>query len=74
MSRDHEIDFAAERYSLTPAEARLAFSIASGETLQVIAGRHGVSLHTVRNQLKSVFSKTGVTRQVELVLLINKIR
>jgi DNA-binding CsgD family transcriptional regulator len=56
-------------YRLTAAEARLAVALAGGETLEQIAAAHGVSLTTLRSQLRSVFSKTGTSRQAELVRL-----
>ena len=54
-------------FQLTPAEARLASRLASGETLEVAADGLGVARDTTRNQLKSIFAKTGVNRQAELV-------
>lgn len=63
-----------EAYRLTRAEARLAGEIASGESVENIATKFGVSRETIRNQLKSVFSKTGTSRQIELVLLLNQFR
>jgi DNA-binding CsgD family transcriptional regulator len=59
-----------ELFGLTPAEAALAAALAEGLTLQDYAERHGVSVGTLRVQLKSVFSKTGATRQPELVRLL----
>jgi len=54
---------------LTPAEARLTAAIARGETLQQFADQAGVSLNTARTLLQRIFSKTGVSRQAELVRL-----
>jgi DNA-binding CsgD family transcriptional regulator len=54
-------------YDLTPAEARIARGIASGKTVNDLASEAGLAAGTVRQQLKSVFSKTGVSRQAELV-------
>ncbi len=54
---------------LTPAEARLTAVIAGGGTIQQFADEAGVSLNTARTLLKRVFSKTGVSRQAELVRL-----
>lgn len=53
-------------YDLTPAEARVAVGIAAGLSPEEIGQRHGTALTTVRWQLKSVFAKTGVSRQAEL--------
>lgn len=63
-----------EAYRLTRAEAKLAGEIASGESIENIATKFGLSRDTVRNQLKSVFSKTGISRQIDLVLLLNQFR
>lgn len=54
-------------FDLTPAEARIARGIAAGKTVDELAQEAGLAAATVRNQLKSVFSKTGVTRQADLV-------
>ena len=59
-----------ELFGLTPAEGALAAALGEGLTLQNYAERHGVSVGTVRNQLKSIFAKTGATRQPELVRLL----
>ena len=57
-------------YGLTRAEARLAQELAMGKTLDEISGIYQVSKHTLRTQLKSIFSKTGLKRQSDLVRLI----
>lgn len=54
---------------VTPAEARLVAALAQGRTLEAHAAQRGVSLGTVRNQLKQVLAKTGTKRQAELVRL-----
>src|SRR3954470_3143314 len=56
-----------EVFGLTKAEARLAVRLACGETVEDIAEEHDVSISTARVQLKSVFAKTGTSRQAELV-------
>ncbi len=53
--------------NLTQSEAIIALSLADGQTLEEIAARRDVSIHTVRNQVKSALSKTGCRRQAELV-------
>ena len=57
-------------YGLTPAEARVASLLAEGITLGKIAEELHLSRHTVRNELKTVFQKTGVNRQSELIRLL----
>ncbi len=59
-----------ETYGLTPAEVRVAQNLVSGSALTDIADTLGVTHNTVRNQLKSIFSKTDTKRQTELVGLI----
>jgi DNA-binding CsgD family transcriptional regulator len=57
-------------YGLTPAECRVALLVGDGHAPRLIAGMVGVSVNTVRSQIKSVFSKTGVKRQGELIRLL----
>jgi DNA-binding CsgD family transcriptional regulator/PAS domain-containing protein len=59
-------------FGLSPAEARLAAQIAGGRTLPDIAQTEGMSRETLRSRLKSIFDKTGTSRQAELVLLLSK--
>jgi DNA-binding CsgD family transcriptional regulator len=60
-------------FDLTPAEARVARLIAGGETVNKIAAESKLSEGTIRNQLKSVFAKTGVSRQGDLISLLTNI-
>lgn len=57
-------------FDLTPAEARIASLLTDGKSVAAISKIQDVSLNTVRTQLKSVFVKTGVDRQVDLVRLL----
>lgn len=57
-------------FDLTPAEARVARGIGKAETIDALAEATGVNRETVRSQLKAVLSKTGVSRQQELVSLL----
>jgi DNA-binding CsgD family transcriptional regulator len=50
--------------------ARVAAGIAGGQTPTEIALDAGVSVHTVKTQLKAVFEKAEVSRQAELVALL----
>ena len=59
-----------ERYGLTAAELALALEIAKGDGRRAAAERRGVSVATARSQLSSIFDKTGVRRQAELVRLL----
>jgi DNA-binding CsgD family transcriptional regulator len=57
-------------FDLTPAEARVAVAIASGKTQEQVAASAGLSVNTVKTQLRAVFSKTGVSKQAHLVALL----
>lgn len=59
-----------QRYGLTPAEARLAWEIVQGGGRKSAAANRGISVSTARTQLTSIFDKTGVRRQSELVRLL----
>ncbi|NVK44012.1 MAG: helix-turn-helix transcriptional regulator [Oceanospirillaceae bacterium] len=59
-------------FSLTPAEASLAMLLANGLTLDEASEELEISRNTARAHLRSIFSKTGVTRQTMLVRLILK--
>ena len=52
---------------ISEREAQIASLLAAGYQLQQVAGRLGISVHTARVHLKSIFSKTGVRSQAELV-------
>lgn len=57
-------------FGLTPAESRLVDALIGGHTLEQYAQHRGVSLGTVRGQLKQVLAKTGAARQSELVRMV----
>lgn len=57
-------------FGVSTAEAELAADMVHGLTLDQCALRRGRSIHTVRNQLRSLLAKTGTNRQSELVGLL----
>lgn len=57
-------------FDLTPSELAIAKALADGKTLADISASTGRSVATIRTHLKTVMSKTGCSRQVELVLLM----
>ncbi len=59
-----------ELLGLTRAEARLALELADGHTLVEACENLHISRNTGKSHLSSVFSKTGVARQTQLVQLI----
>ena len=60
-------------FRLTEAEARLAAQLAFGNSLETVADQFGIAKETARSQLKSIFAKTGVHRQAELVAVLAKL-
>ena len=59
----------AQLFGLTTAESVLMAGIAGGERLHECAARRGVSLATVRAQLRNVFVKTGAATQADLTYI-----
>lgn len=62
-----------ELFQLTPAECRLAELITQGLSPEDCAARLGVSINTVRSQLRALFRKTDTERQGELVSLFARL-
>lgn len=61
-------------FGLTRMEAQLALLLAEGFTLDEAAEKMNVRRNTARTHLRSIFCKTGVTRQTMLVrLLLNSV-
>jgi DNA-binding CsgD family transcriptional regulator len=60
-------------FGLTPAETRLALALLEGADLREAARSFAVSFATVRNQLSSIFAKTDVNRQAELIQLMMRL-
>jgi DNA-binding CsgD family transcriptional regulator len=54
-------------FGLTLAESRVAICLHMGLTVHDAAAQAGVRVSTVRDQLSSIFSKTGTSRQSELI-------
>ena len=63
-------DILRTRFGLTPAESRVALLLCDGRAPKNIAETIGVSVETVRSQMKSIYSKADVRRQSELVRLL----
>ncbi len=63
----------SELFGLTPAETRVSMLLADGLEPSEVARRTRVTIHTVRSHLKSIYSKTSVARQGELVRLISRL-
>jgi len=65
-----QVNIIGQMYNLTPSEARVTECLSEGATLNEIAEASGNSVHTIRSQVKAIFSKTEMHSQVELVKLI----
>jgi DNA-binding CsgD family transcriptional regulator len=73
--RDHAetqagLKMLAARYLLTPTELQVLQLLADGTNPRAIAELLDVRITTVRSHLRSLFDKTGLRRQVDLVRLI----
>jgi DNA-binding CsgD family transcriptional regulator len=66
-------DTLAAAFGLTPAEARLARRIGTGEKLTDAAEAEGIALETARTRLKAIFAKTDTHRQAELTILVSRL-
>jgi DNA-binding CsgD family transcriptional regulator/PAS domain-containing protein len=62
----------AKLFGFTPTEAQLALRLSNGLNLDEVAAALGMSRNTARAHLRSVFTKTGISRQSALVRLILK--
>jgi DNA-binding CsgD family transcriptional regulator len=67
------VELVRSLFDLTPAEARVARALASGETVETIAVAGGLSTSTIRTQVRGVLEKTGCRRQTDLVAILGSI-
>jgi DNA-binding CsgD family transcriptional regulator len=58
---------------VTLAEARVASLVGTGLSPRHVAERLGITEETARTALKRTFSKTGVSRQSELVTMMARL-
>jgi len=61
---------AAALFGLTPAEAAVADALAQGASVTEIAEARGISVNTAKTLLGRIFTKTGTSRQGELIRLL----
>jgi DNA-binding CsgD family transcriptional regulator/PAS domain-containing protein len=69
-TREITASLVAKLFSLTEAESELAVALCSGKTIDQAADERNTSVHTTRSQLKSIFLKTGTSRQADLVSIM----
>jgi DNA-binding CsgD family transcriptional regulator len=65
-----ESDLVRQILDLTPAEAGVARRLTEGLSLEDAAASLDISRNTARAHLRSIFSKSGITRQTELVRMV----
>jgi len=57
-------------FGLTPAEIGFCRRLLEGDSITDAADHTGVAVETARTRLKSIFHKTGTSRQAQLMLLL----
>jgi DNA-binding CsgD family transcriptional regulator len=60
-------------FKLTPAEARLLAQLVSGACLAEAALNLGIAEATARTYRNHVFTKTGVSRRADLIVLVGRL-
>jgi len=60
-------------FGLTAAEVDVTMKLASGLTLKEAAQDLEISVNTARNHLQSVFDKSGINRQSDLVMVVTQL-
>ncbi|MFM2356158.1 MAG: hypothetical protein RLZZ528_1894 [Pseudomonadota bacterium] len=73
-AQDDALHWLRNTMQMTQAEAEIAVAISDGQSLNEIAATRSVSIHTVRNQVKSALGKSGARRQADLVRLVALLR
>lgn len=63
----------AQQHGATAAEIAVAEALLAGDTPEEIAAERGVSLHTVRTQVRRLLDKAGVRRVGELLVLLARL-
>lgn len=66
-------DVLRRKFSLTRSEADIAAQVTSGRAVVEIAKARGVSVGTLRNQIKSILAKTGTSSRAELTALLTRV-
>ncbi len=60
----------ADRLPLTRRELQLTLDLAAGRSLQEVSRREGVSINTVRNQIKNAMRSTNTHSQAHLASIV----
>lgn len=73
LGKPLDSDMLVQAWGLTPVEAQVALLLHGGATIAAIAQHRGTSIHTVRHQVKSAMMKSESTRQLDLVMAIERL-
>lgn len=65
------VDRVALAYQLTDTEARICYMLIDGKTTREMAEIRGVSMETIKSQVKSIMSKTQSKRRSDLIRLVS---
>lgn len=60
-------------FGLTLSEAEVAAEIGAGRSLFEIANSRGVSINTIRTQVKRIAAKLGCARQSQIAVIVNAV-
>ena len=63
----------ATALGLTPAESRIAALLAQGRTIDAVAAETRLRRTTIKWHMRQIYSKHGLSRQLELVLLVKSL-
>jgi DNA-binding CsgD family transcriptional regulator len=66
-------DLMMQIFKLTPKEAALAAKLSEGKSVERAAEESAISYETARTHLRRIFSKTGTSRQAELLLMMARL-
>lgn len=61
-------------FGMTPAEIRVAMLLSEGQSLERASVKLGISNETLKTHLKSIYVKTGVHRQQDLVRVLSSLQ
>jgi DNA-binding CsgD family transcriptional regulator len=67
---DSDLEVLQELFAFTPAEARVALRLARGMALEEVESELNIKHNTARAHLRSMYMKTDLSRQSELISLL----
>jgi len=72
-ARERNLSSLAAAFGLTPAEILFCRRLMLGDSVAEAADNTGVTVETARTRLKSIFQKTGASRQAQLMALLSSV-